>query len=110
MTRGEPTHKLLVTRFLADSGTLTRRRGIRKFFFISFLKYGGDVVFTKKNVNFTKFITHKSFDTNFIIILGMTAYPYTTCFTHFQHHTTNFMIQFTSLTRKKGVDSKGKPR
>ncbi len=75
LTRGEPTHKLLVTRFLADSGTLTRRGGIRKLFFISFLKYGGELVCAKKNANFTKFVTHKSFDTNLTIILGMTAYP-----------------------------------
>ena len=75
LTRGEPTHKLLVTRFLADSGTLTRRGGIRKLFFISFLKYGGELVCAKKNANFTKFVTHKSFDTNFYIHFSWTAYP-----------------------------------
>ena len=75
LTQGGRTHKLLVTRFLADSGTLTRRGGIRKLFFISFLKYGGELVCAKINANFTKFVTHKSFDTNFYIHFSWTAYP-----------------------------------
>ena len=68
VTRGAPTHKLLVTRFLADSGQVSPRGTNWKVFFGRFQIYGGELVFAKKSANFKSLYTHKSFDAHKILV------------------------------------------
>ena len=75
VTRGAPTHKLLVSRFLADSGQVSQRGANWKFFSGLIQKYGGELVFAKKNANFKSLYTHKTFDDPRFFEFVITTYP-----------------------------------